>query len=351
MSANTKKEAVSVNLDERKFMILKAIIDDYILTAMPVGSRTISRKNGVGFSPATIRNEMSDLEELGYLAQPHTSAGRVPSHKAYRLYVDQLLRNDDLSDIEKKRIEEYMSRRSGQVEDIVRAAADVLADTSGYTSVIVAPQIQTLRINRVQLVPVAEGTALMIVVTSAGIIKDAIIEVPEDITSEHLYRLSEMLTEELAGHTLSEVRQIFARMFRDLSQHRRLLGGVMKVMEDKLTEDAPEDIVIGGGTKMLNYPEYSDIEKAKNFLAMIESKDRLASILKKSGGMEISIRIGSENDIEELKDCSLVTATYRVGAHGNGTLGIIGPTRMNYRRVVTVMEYMGDMISRMLSGD
>ena len=154
---------------------------------------------------------------------------------------------------EKQRIEDYISRRSGQVEDIIRAAADMLADVTQYTSVVVAPRIQTLRIRRVQLVPVSEGTALMIVVTSAGIMKDALISVPADISSDNLYALSEMLTRELEGHTLEEVRQIFARVFRDMSMNRRLLGGVMKVMEEKLTEDAPEDVVIGGTTKLLNY--------------------------------------------------------------------------------------------------
>ena len=338
-------------LDDRKFMILKAIIDDYIMTAMPVGSRTVSRKQGVGFSPATIRNEMSDLEELGYLAQPHTSAGRVPSQKAYRLYVDSLLNSGEMSAEEKLRIEDYIQRRSGQVEDVIRAAADVLADATQYTSVIVAPHIQSLRIRRVQLVPVDEGTALMIVVTSAGIIKDALISIPQDMSSDNLYAISEMLTRELQDHTLNDVRQIFARVFRDMSMNRRLLGGVMKVMEEKLVEDAPEDIVIGGTTKMLNYPEYSDIEKAKNFLSLFENKDRLAGLLKSSGGMDITIRIGSENKIDALKDCSLVTATYRVGSSASGTLGIIGPTRMNYRRVVTIMEFMGNVISKMLSGE
>ena len=338
-------------LDDRKFMILKAIIDDYIMTAMPVGSRTVSRKQGVGFSPATIRNEMSDLEELGYLAQPHTSAGRVPSQKAYRLYVDSLLNSGEMSAEEKLRIEDYIQRRSGQVEDVIRAAADVLADATQYTSVIVAPHIQSLRIRRVQLVPVDEGTALMIVVTSAGIIKDALIGIPQDMSSDNLYAISEMLTRELQDHTLNDVRQIFARVFRDMSMNRRLLGGVMKVMEEKLVEDAPEDIVIGGTTKMLNYPEYSDIEKAKNFLSLFENKDRLAGLLKSSGGMDITIRIGSENKIDALKDCSLVTATYRVGSSASGTLGIIGPTRMNYRRVVTIMEFMGNVISKMLSGE
>ncbi len=338
-------------LDERKFMILKAIIDDYIITAMPVGSRTVSRKKGVGYSPATIRNEMSDLEELGYLAQPHTSAGRVPSDKGYRLYVDSILNGGEISPEEKQRIEDYISRRSGQVEDVIRAAADVLADATQYTSVVVAPRIQSLRIRRVQMVPVDDGTALMIVVTNAGIIKDALIPIPGDISNENLFAISEMLTRELQDHTLAEVRQIFARVFRDMSMNRRLLGGVMKALEEKLTEDAPEDIVIGGTTKLLNYPEYSDIEKAKSFLALFDNKDKLAGLLKRSGGMEISIRIGNENEIEALKNCSLVTATYRVGNYSNGTLGVIGPTRMDYRRVVTMMEFMGDVISRMLSGE
>ena len=340
-----------MTLDERKFMILQAIIDDYILTVMPVGSRTISRKSGVGFSPATIRNEMSDLEELGYLAQPHTSAGRIPSNKAYRLYVDNLIRMEGLSEAIKSQIDGYMNHRKQQVEEMIRAAANVLADTTNYTSVIVAPQIQTMRLKRVQLVPVTDTTALMIVVTSAGIVKDAVIRIPEGITSEHLYRISEMLTEQLADHTLSEVRGIFAQMFRDLSTHRRLLGGVMQAMEDELADDAPEDVIVGGATKMLEYPEYSDVEKARNFLSIFESKDRLAGLLKRSGGMEVTIRIGPENEIEELRDCSLVTATYRVGNHGKGTLGIIGPTRMDYRRVVNVMEYMGQVISNILSGE
>lgn len=340
-----------MTLDDRKFMILKAIIDDYILTAVPVGSRTISRKAGVGFSPATIRNEMSDLEELGYLAQPHTSAGRIPSNKAYRLYVDRLLQLGGLSPEMKMRIDQHMNHRTDQVEEMIRTAASVLSDATQYTSVIVAPQMHSLRIKRVQLVPVSENAALMVVVTSAGIVKDAIVRVPEGISSEHLFKISEMLTNELQNHTLSEVRQIFAQLFRDLSLHRRLLGGIMSAMEDKLMEDTPDDIVIMGSSKMLNYPEYSDVEKAKNILSVFESRDRLMNILKKSGGVEISIRIGAETGLEELKDCSLVTATYNVGSHGKGTLGIIGPTRMDYGRVINVMGYMGQVISNLLSGE
>ena len=186
-----------MGLDERKFLILQAIIDDYITTAMPVGSRTISRKAGVGFSPATIRNEMSDLEELGYLAQPHTSAGRVPSYKAYRLYVDKLLKAGQLSGEERQKIAQHMQTRSRQVETVIRRAARVLSDATKYTSVVVAPHIGSLRIRHVQIVPVSSGTAMLIIVTSAGIVKDAVINIPEGLSADHLYGISRMLTERL----------------------------------------------------------------------------------------------------------------------------------------------------------
>ena len=183
-----------MQLDERKYLILQAIIDDYIMTAMPVGSRTISRKSGVGYSPATIRNEMSDLEELGYLDQPHTSAGRVPSNKAYRLYVDHLMKTAKLTNDERERMHEHLISKSKQVEGVIRSAAGVLSDATKYTSVIVAPKLGTLRIKHVQLVPVAERTALMVIVTNVGIVKDALIRVPEDMDADDLYSISRMLT-------------------------------------------------------------------------------------------------------------------------------------------------------------
>lgn len=185
-------------LDERKFLILQAIIDDYITTAVPVGSRTVSRKSGVGFSPATIRNEMSDLEELGYLASPHTSAGRIPSDKAYRLYVDRLLKVGELSKEETDFMQRHLSARSTQVDSVLKAAAQALSNVTRYTSLVAAPSVSTLRIRRVQFVPVDDMTALMVVVTSSGIIKDTLIRVPEGLSVEMLHGLSEMLTNALA---------------------------------------------------------------------------------------------------------------------------------------------------------
>lgn len=338
-----------MRLDERKFLILQAIIDDYITTAMPVGSRTISRKSGVGFSPATIRNEMSDLEELGYLDQPHTSAGRVPSVKAYRLYVDHLMKVGRLSNDEREQMHEHLNYRSQQVESVIRSAANVLSDATHYTSVIVAPKLRTLRIKHVQLVPVAEKMALMIIVTNAGIVKDAVIRVPEGLDADHLYAISKMLTDKLADKPLEAVRQSFSEMLRDAEINRKLLGEALTVIEHKLEAEDSAEVVIGGSSNLLSYPEYSDVEKAKNFLTVLESKDTIRKLVSRDGGMEVTIRIGPENGVPELNDCSIVTAHYRVGDNSGGTLGVIGPTRMNYNRVISVLDFMGRALSEVLS--
>ena len=339
-----------MQLDERKYLILQAIIDDYIMTAMPVGSRTISRKSGVGYSPATIRNEMSDLEELGYLAQPHTSAGRVPSNKAYRLYVDHLMKTVKLTNDEREQMHEHLLTKSRQVEGVIRSAAGVLSDATKYTSVIVAPKLGTLRIKHVQLVPVADRTALMIIVTSAGIVEDAVIRVPEGLDADDLYSISRMLTQRLADKPLEGVRQAFSEMLRNAEQNRKLLGETLQVIEKRLEQGGDaSDVVVGGSTNLLEYPEYSDVNKARNFLSVLESKDTLRKLLGRDGGMEISIRIGPENQVPELNDCSIVTASYRVGDHSTGTLGIIGPTRMNYNRVISVLDFMGRALSDVLS--
>ena len=339
-----------MQLDERKYLILQAIIDDYIMTAMPVGSRTISRKSGVGYSPATIRNEMSDLEELGYLDQPHTSAGRVPSNKAYRLYVDHLMKTVKLTNDERERMHEHLVSKSKQVEGVIRSAANVLSDATKYTSVIVAPKLGTLRIKHVQLVPVAERTALMVIVTNAGIVKDAVIRVPEGMDADDLYSISRMLTEKLADKPLEAVRQAFAELLRNAEHNRKLLGETLQVIEKRLEAGGDaSDVIVGGPANMLEYPEYSDVNKARNFLAVLESKDTLRKLLSRDGGMEITIRIGPENQVPALNDCSIVTASYRVGDHSNGTLGIIGPTRMNYNRVISVLDFMGRALSDVLS--
>lgn len=291
---------------------------------------------------------MSDLEELGYLAQPHTSAGRIPSYKAYRLYVDKLLKAYQLSNDECQRIAEHMETRSRQVEAVIRRAARVLSDATKYTSVVVVPHIGSLRIRHVQIVPVSEGVAMLVIVTTAGIVKDAVIHIPEGLTADHLYGISRMLTEQLADKPIESVRQIFAEMIRDMGQNRKLLADAMRVIEENIASVDDRDVYVGGSANLLSYPEYADVAKAKNFLAVLESREMLRKLMG-SGGVEISIRIGPENELPELSDCSIVTASYRMGDQSTGTLGIIGPTRMDYSRVITVLHFMGNAISQLLS--
>ena len=339
-----------MRLDDRKFMILQAIIDDYIMTAVPVGSRTISRKSGVGFSPATIRNEMSDLEELGYLDQPHTSAGRIPSAKAYRLYVDRLMKMVDLSAEETGRIQDHLNKRTAQVEEVIRQAAQALSDVTHYTAVVSAPQMTDVSIKRVQMVPVTDTSALLIIVTSAGLVKERVIQVPDGVGPDQLYGLSKILTERLSGYSLQDAREQLSGVSSDLSQHRQLMANVLGVIDAQLEGDQNVPLVVGGRSNLLHYPEYSDVEKARSFLAVLESREKLAPLLKNSG-VEFTVRIGPENSLPEFSDCSVVTATYHVGNNTSGTLGIIGPTRMDYARVVSVMNYMGRAISDLLSGN
>lgn len=335
-------------LDERKYRILQAIIDDYILTAIPVGSRTIARKSGVGFSPATIRNEMSDLEELGYLDQPHTSAGRVPSAKAYRLYVDQLLKVAKLSEDETKTIRSHMDMRVNQMEQLIRYAAQVLSDVTQYTAVVIAPKLHHLCVQRIQIVPVTSTTALMVVVTNAGIVRDLIITVPEDMESDHLYAISQLLTEKIGGMPLSEIKGHADEIIAGLREHASLIRDAIGAIESRLSDATEQEVVVGGRSKLLSYPEYSDIEKAKTFLSVLESKEKLYPLLRSAQSMEFTIRIGPEIDVPEFSDCSIIAASYRIGDHSTGTMGIIGPTRMQYGRVLSVLDFMGKALGDML---
>ncbi len=338
-------------LDERKYLILQAIIDDYITTAVPVGSRTVSRKSGVSFSPATIRNEMSDLEELGYLASPHTSAGRIPSVKAYRLYVDSLMKVGQLSQEEQAFIRDYMSRRTGQVNSLLRSAAQALSNITNYTSIVAAPAVATLRIKRVQLVQVDDRTVLMVVVTSAGVIKDTLVRVPEGLSQDMLNNLSQVMSSALEDKPVTGIRQAFADVLRNLSENRRLFAGMMDALETRLESEEKTDIMVGGPDKMLSHPEYSDIARARSLLNVLESRDKLYPLLRRGSSLDFTIHIGPETGVPELSDCSVITATYNVNENTTGTLGILGPVRMDYGHAIATLGYMGKLLTAMLSND
>lgn len=340
-----------MTMDARKFRILQAIIDDYILTAIPVGSRTISKKYEMGLSSATIRNEMSDLEELGYLDQPHVSAGRIPSAKAYRLYVDQLLQNGSIRTGDAADVRAYFTNRAQQMEDVISRAAQALSGLTHYTSLVMSPKGAELRIRTLQLVPVSSQSALLVIVTDGGIMRDSVIRVGSEMDSDALYAVSRTLTERLSGHTLSEALTLIKETERDMQAERQVLSGVAEFLDAVDSEGGKAKLTLGGASNILNFPEYSDVEKARCFLSVLETKDKLLKLMENHGEMAFTVRIGPETGIPELEDCSLVTATYRLSDNTHGTIGVIGPTRMQYGRVLSVLSAMGKQLTDLLRQD
>ena len=312
---------------------------------MPVGSRTISRKYETSLSSATIRNEMSDLEELGYLAQPHVSAGRVPSVKAYRLYVDELLSGPALSPDEEAR--EYFSQRVRQMEDVITSAAQAISEITRYTAVVMMPKQLELRVSTLQLVPMPRGAALLVIVTDTGAIRDTVIHVSENLDGDALYAISRMLTERLAGRTLQEVQEMLGAYSRQTGGDDRVIQGIADLASQMEKQSATDTVTVGGSHNILNYPEYSDVEKARAFLSVLEQKEKLIRLL--SGGpAACCVRIGPEMGVPEMADCSMVTASYQVGAEHHGFVGVIGPTRMPYGRVLSALSAIGGALSEML---
>lgn len=336
-------------MDERKMRILQAIIDDYILTGVPVGSRTISKKYDMGLSSATIRNEMSDLEELGFLDQPHVSAGRIPSAKAYRLYVDTLLEAGKIPNASDEAIRSHFSGRVRQMEDVIDHAAQVISSLTHYTAVVLSPKGVQPRIQTMQLVPVSAETALLVIVTDQGMVRDNVIRIGAQMDSDTLYAISRTLTEELRGATLEEACQRMPAIAERVSGNERMIQELYGFFSEGNNTPRRGHMAVGGTSNMLAYPEYSDVDKARNFLSLMETRDKLADIIRGSGGMSFTVRIGPETGVPEMADCSIVTAAYSTRGGQQGTIGVIGPTRMQYSKVLSILNIIGHQLTDMFN--
>lgn len=334
-------------LDIRKMRILQAIIDDYIMTAAPVGSRTISKRSDMGLSPATIRNEMSDLTELGFLEQPHTSAGRVPSEKAYRLYVNHLMDSAKLTDDEAEYIKRHLDTRVHEVGEVIRQTAKVLSDMTKYTSMVLVPQLSSMKVKRISLIPVSDGTALAVVVTNTGVTKNAMIKIPDTLSPDDIEKISKLLTAKLDGHRMSDAIESVLPMIREeVGEQADAVCGMLEDIERSMSET---DVEVVGASNILDYPEYSDTAKARSFLTEVETGNYLQKVLTDSSDVEMSVRIGTENDNPDMRDCSVVTVTYKAGGKNIGSMGVVGPTRMDYGKVMAILKYMSSSLSDILS--
>lgn len=339
-----------MDLDERKRHILKALINDYIVSAEPIGSRTIAKKYGFGISSATIRNEMADLEDMGYLEQPHTSAGRIPSDKGYRAYVDHLMKIDRLTNLETDNIKNSICKiAAGEIEKIIRETSKILSILTNYTTIVMAPQTKKSEVKHIQLIPMDSMHVMAVVVTNFGIIRNANIALSQPITSEKLVAINNLLNDKLKGLTIEEINiGIISDVQRNVTGYNEILNEIIPILYEGLKYIDNSEVYLEGSSNIFNYPEYNAIDKAKSFLTVMDKKDFLCKILSCQVD-DMKISIGHENEYDEISDCSLVTTTYKIGENVVGSIGIIGPTRMHYSKVMAVLEYFTSYLNDVLT--
>lgn len=338
-----------MDLADRKMKILQAIIRDFITTAEPVGSRTIAKKYDLGISSATIRNEMADLEELGYLQQPHTSAGRIPSDKAYRLYVDRIMMMKKIAQIEKNIIQKSLTEKIGELEQLISCTAKILSQVTKLTSVVISPQYRHNKLKHIQLIPIDNRSILLVIVLDSGIVKNAVLRVADEMSAEHLGKVSEMLNHRLQGLTVADISNKLIQSIKDeMQMFSSIISVIMPTVMSTLEEIEDVHLYLDGLVNMLNLPEYNDIHKAREFISMLDQKDLLKDVLINAQD-DVSITIGKENKHENLQECSVITATYKLNGRTVGKIGVIGPTRMDYDNIVSVVDFMKNNLTQLLT--
>ena len=336
-------------LSERKLKILQAIIKNYLETGEPVGSRTISKYTDLNLSSATIRNEMADLEELGYIMQPHTSAGRIPSDKGYRLYVDILMEEKEQELNDKQ---EQMLEKADKMEQLLKQAAKVLASSTNYATMVSTPMNNGNKIKFIQLSMVDEEQIIAVIVLSGNVIKNKIINLEEPLSNENLLKLNMLLNTTLNGMSIEEINLgLIARLKEQAGIHSMVVGNVLDAVADAIQIDEDMQIYTSGATNIFKYPELSDKESAQDIISAFEEKQQLTELVTQTLAQEentgIQVYIGDETPVQTMKDCSVVTATYELGDGMKGTIGIIGPKRMDYEHVLKSMKRLQNELDQM----
>ena len=333
-------------LDERKKKILRAVVYNYITTAIPVGSRTIAKKYRLDLSPATIRNCMADLEESGYLTHPHTSAGRTPTDKGYRFYVNSLMERENLSLKEKTRIEREYSHRMNRIDQIMEETSQVLSLFSRYTGLVLAPNLEKSIFHHLELVSLENGRILSILITGSGLVKNKIIETEEILPKERLGEILNLINDRLSNLPLKRIKEFISDQLKIEASARKIWG----LMNQIFTWDGVEELYLGGRINILEHPEFKDLARSKSIFQALEEKRLLAEVLSKTASSEgVKVLIGKETRCRKIRDLSLVTSTYRINGRPVGILGVIGPRRMEYSKVVSLVDFMAKMVSEVLT--
>lgn len=326
-------------LDKRKKEILQAVIDEYINTAEPVSSATLVKKYGLNYSSATVRNELAELETIGYLDKPHTSAGRVPSEKGYRFYVDELVNDEAISIEEIKYIQNKLSTKVNEIEDLTKIATSTLSEITHYTTVAIGPKTDMQIIEEIKFVLLGSRMLMVVIVTDSGLVKETIIKYDEDINQSQVETLNNLFNSKLKGKPLSKIDKpmeeyILSEINYSVEVIKPIIEQINKVIEEE------NQIYLEGTNKSFDLPEFKSLEIAKNFVNILDEKELMLDMLNSGIAKDINVYIGDENDNEQLKDFSVVTFKHSVGDKDLGTIGIIGPKRMDYSKVISVMKYI-----------
>lgn len=349
-----------MELDERKLIILKAIIRNYLETGEPVGSRTISKYTDLNLSSATIRNEMSDLEELGYIIQPHTSAGRIPSDKGYRLYVDQMLleKEEQLNQAtqEVNRMQTMLLEKEDKMETILKQMAKVLAVNTNYATLVSAPQVRGNKLKFLQLSRVDEHQVLATVVVEGNVIKNSMIHVERPLDDENLLKLNILLNTNLNGLAISEINlAMITKLKAQAGIYEGVISEVMDAVASAISDDEDIEIYTSGTNNIFKYPELADNQRASELINTFEEKRLLTGLVQDNLSDEnntgIQVYIGNETPIQTMKDCSVVTATYELEEGVKGTIGIVGPRRMDYDKVISTLKTLKSQLDTIYKKD
>jgi heat-inducible transcriptional repressor len=338
------------NLTDRERRVLQAIIMDYIQTAEPVGSRIVSKKYRIGLSPATIRNVMADLEEMGFLTQPHTSAGRVPTDRAFRFYVDSILEMRKLTRVEKDRIESSLKDEKQDLGEIMKRASSLLSLLSKQAGVVLAPRFASNIFKQIEFIRMREKKILVIIVSQAGQVQNKVIEADEEMSQEELDRFSRYLSEFMSGLSLAEAkRKIMEEIKKEKVLFDKLMYRALQLSKKALEDEEEGNLYIEGKTNIIRSPEFADLEKMRVLLLAFEDKTKIVKLLDKALlAQGIQIFIGAENEFHGMVNCSLVAAPYTRENFTLGTLGVIGPTRMDYSKIIPVVDYTAQILGKIL---
>ena len=333
------------DLDERKKKVLQAIVEEYINTAEPVSSGSITKGHGLDYSSATIRNDMAQLENIGFLDKPHTSAGRVPSAEGYRYYVNELLKEDNLTLEEIKYIQNKLKIKVNEIEDLTKVATTTLSEITHYTTVAVGPKADKQIIEEIKFVSLGQRMLMVVIVTDSGLVKETIIKFDEDITESQVDTLNNLFNTRLRGKPLSKIDKPMAEyIFSEVHYSIGIMNAIINQI-NKIIEEENNNIFLEGAKRSFDLPEFKSMKVAKNFINLLDAKDEMLEIFNSGEAEDINVFIGNDDENSNLKDFSIITFKHTLGDKDLGTIGIIGPKRMDYAKVISVMKYISKKLN------